>query len=132
MLDVNNVNFLPTSYHKDRKDEEFENSMTPQVRLTIEKNRKKVNQNKRVSSQQIFEKEGAIVAATPLPFLSGLFRCFRRAFRAAFHGVIQTIGKSPLTTKNVPTTKRRRFSESNKTKMQKSLRKQTKAQECNK
>ncbi len=67
----------------DRKVEEI--AMTFSARSTIEKNRKKVEifQNKRVSSQQIFEKEGATVAATPLPFLSG--QLLRQAGPAAFY-----------------------------------------------
>jgi hypothetical protein len=55
-------------------------SMSTSGEMSIEKNRKKVNQNKRVSSQQIFEKEGATVAASHLPFPAG---CLVRAGRAA-------------------------------------------------
>ena len=55
------------------------------------------------------KEEGATAAASHLPFLTQRAASFcRRAGRAAFyHGVLQTIGKTPLTTTNVPTTKHR-------------------------
>ena len=57
------------------------------------------------------KEEGATVAATPT-FSQRAASLFRRAGRAAFHGNLQTFsGKAPLTTTNVPTTKRRRFSD---------------------
>jgi hypothetical protein len=108
MLDVNNVNFntLPKSY---RKVEEYLTSIEMfSVETAIEKNRKKEEcyfQNKCVSSQKIRMKkeEGATVAASHLPFLSGPLRYFRlQAGPAAFfHGNLHLGGKAPLTTENV-------------------------------
>ena len=54
------------------------------------------------------KEEGATAAASHLPSLTQRAASFcRRAGRAAFyHGVLQTIGKTPLTTQNVPNTVR--------------------------
>ncbi len=76
--------------------------MTFSGEISIEKTEegKKCFQNKRVSSQnQNVEEEGATVAASHLPFPAGSFVIRLQAGPAAFfHGVIQTIGKTPLTT----------------------------------
>jgi hypothetical protein len=58
------------------------------------------------------KEEGATAAASHLPSLSWLLR---QAGPAAFlHGVIQTIGRTPLTTENVLLTNERTFEQTNK------------------
>ncbi len=98
-----------------RKIEDFENV---QWLLRWERRSKRTEERR----QKIFSKQNSVRRGrhgsgySPLPSLSntaGRATVFRRAERAAFfHGVIQTIGKTPLTTANVQLMKRRRFLDS--------------------
>ncbi len=142
MLDVNNVNFntLPKSYRKDWRIWKY--SMSTLGEMLIEKTEegRKLIQNKCASvPNKYFWGRGRYRSGVSPTFPAGSFVC--RAGRAAFfHGNLQTFsGKVPLTTKNVPTTKRRDFqtqtdwlskTDDTNTKMQMSLRKQTETQEC--
>jgi hypothetical protein len=159
MLDVNNVNFntLPKSYRKDRR---FDNSMKLLSWEQRLKRRKKEELNfktKRalVPNTNVWEKKRAPRSTFfcrpfcfPYLFSAGSFVYRRSAGPAVFfHGVIQTIGKTPLNTKNVlPSTRNagdfqfqlnwqtfiKTDEQTNETKMQMNLRKQIKTQECNK
>ena len=110
MLDVNNV--LPTP-HKDRKMKNFNGF--DDVDVDEKKNRRKLKNvfKTNVSSQKIRmrKEEGATVAATPtfpqLAVSSG-------RTGSVLHGVIQTIGRTPLTTENVLLTNERTNERSNK------------------
>jgi hypothetical protein len=96
MLDVNT---LPKRY---RKVEEFENfDELSQLRTTTKRigRRRILIQNKCVSSNTKREKRGRYRSGYTLP--SPQLAVSQAGPAAFFHGVIQTIGKTPLTTTNV-------------------------------
>ena len=99
MLIINVINTLPIE--KLKKFEGFDE--LSQLRTTIEKNRKKkkIFQNKCVSSQnmQYEKRRGRYRSGYTLP--SPQLAVSQAGPAAFFHGVIQTIGKTPLTTTNV-------------------------------
>ena len=92
-----------TPYQKRQKDEDFADQMVP-IEKEQKKKVKKTFSNKCVSSQNHRYKKrrgrhGRLVGHfVSLPSLSGPCVFSRQAGPAAFHGVIQTIGKTPLTT----------------------------------
>ncbi len=146
---------LITSYQhltKDKKIEEFEDSdELSQLRTTIEKkNRKK---EELIFKTNVCEKRAPRSTFFRRPFCFSLTFPAQLAVSSGrtgsvLHGSLQTIGTLPLTTTNVLPSKRRRFSDkvltnlffltneflhqnrwqTNDTKMQMSLRKQTKTQ----
>ncbi len=109
------MNVIYQHFTNDRKDEEIDFDECSQLK-SRSKRTEKVNQNKCVSSQnKQYEKRrgryGRRLSAILSPYLSsaGSF-VVSSGRRAAFHGNLHTFsGKAPLTTTNVPTTKRRRF-----------------------
>ena len=93
-----------TPYQKRQKDEDFTDwdflSWEHDQKSTVER-RKLIFQNKCVSSQnkRMKKEEGATVAATPLPFLSGQLRYVTG--RTGKQRLLQTIGRDSLNTTNV-------------------------------
>ena len=106
-----NVNTLPN-----RKDEEFDFDYVKRRRKTKDEQRRSKEQKKEEyfktnvlvpKTNSMRKEEGAAVDSSAiLPYLSSA-GSFVRAGRAAFfHGVLQTIGKTSLTTENVLPSKR--------------------------
>ncbi len=103
-----NVNTLPNR----QKDEELLRLRLSQLRTRSKKNSRKKKVNFKTKCVRQFPKtpqkrRGRYRSGVSPTFPSWLSHQAGPA--AFFHGVIQTIGKTPLTTENVLLTKRRRF-----------------------
>ena len=85
---------------KRQKNEDFDDALSWDLdRKESEEEKKYFKTNVLVPKNAVIRKEeGATVAATPTFSSAGCLFIFQAGPAAFFHGVLQTIGKTPLTT----------------------------------